>query len=62
MKLVETTGNLKLSRRDMFALEALKILLPEVKDKPRFGKQLRTYDSAARDAAYTADALIRALG
>jgi hypothetical protein len=49
-----------LSKREIIAIEALKILLPEVQGNNLFGKSV-SYDSMARDAVYTADAMIKAL-
>ena len=49
-----------LNKRELIALEALKILLPEVQNKRFFGHQV-SYDSMAKDAVYTADAMIEAL-
>jgi hypothetical protein len=56
----DTSPTQTLNKREQMALEALKILLPEVQSKRFFGHQV-SYDSMAKDAVYTADALIRAL-
>ncbi len=59
--MIKDTGPTQtLNKREQMALEALKILLPEVQNKRFFGHQV-SYDSMAKDAVYTADALIRAL-
>jgi len=52
--------NQPLNKRELIAIEALKILLPEVQSNSLFRKAV-TYDSMARDAVYTADAMIKAL-
>lgn len=59
--MIKDTGPIQvLNKRELIALEALKILLPEVQSKRLFGQQV-SYDSMAKDAVYTADAMIRAL-
>jgi hypothetical protein len=50
-----------LSRRDKIALEILKVLLPEVKEKPLFTLPIKTYDSIVKDSIYTADIFILGL-
>ncbi len=50
-----------LSRRDKIALEILKVLLPEVKEKPLFTRPKKTYDSIVKDAIYTTDLLLKGL-
>ena len=52
--------NQSLTKREIIAIEALKILLPEVQSKSIFTGRI-TYASMARDAVYTADAMIKAL-
>jgi hypothetical protein len=56
----EAQSNQSLTKRELIAIEALKILLPEVQSNSLFRKSA-TYDSMARDAVYTADAMINAL-